>query len=84
MAKTLPILVVFAALIVIWYAGAVLMNAQWTYDQAARAGTEVTFSDLLADTMAQEKPRLPPPHQVVAELKKSIIDVSVTSKRSLI
>ena len=84
MARTLPILVVFAALIVIWYAGAVLMNAQWTYDQAARAGTEVTFSDLLADTMAQEKPRLPPPHQVVAELKKSIIDVSVTSKRSLI
>jgi NitT/TauT family transport system permease protein len=84
MNRILPILTVVLGLIVVWYAGAVLMNAQWTYDQAARAGTEVTFQGLLKDTMAQEKPRLPPPHQVLAELKASIIDVPVNNKRSLI
>ena len=84
MNRVLPILTVVFGLIVVWYAGAVLMNAQWTYDQAARAGVEVTFSDVIRDTMAQEKPRLPPPHQVLAELKASIIDVAPNNKRSLI
>jgi NitT/TauT family transport system permease protein len=34
--------------------------------------------------MAQERPKLPAPHQVLAELKASVLDVNVTSKRSLV
>jgi NitT/TauT family transport system permease protein len=79
-----PVVAVVAALVVVWYAAAVWMNSTWTYDQAARAGTTVTFRDVLADTMAQERPVLPLPHQIAAELKKTVIDTRVTSKRSLV
>ena len=78
------VLAVLAVIIALWYAGAVWLNAPWTYDQAARGGTEVTFGLLLADTMAQDRPVLPPPHQVVAELWKGVTGYNVTSKKSLV
>lgn len=82
--KVGPVLGVLAVIVALWYAAAVWLNAPWTYDQAARAGTEVTFSGLLADTMVQERPVLPPPHQVVAELWKGVTAYNVTSKKSLV
>ena len=78
------VLAVLAVIIALWYAGAVWLNAPWTHDQAARGGTEVTFGLLLADTMAQDRPVLPPPHQVVAELWKGVTGYNVTSKKSLV
>ena len=82
--KVGPVLGVLAVIVALWYAAAVWLNAPWTYDQAARAGTEVTFSGLLADTMEQERPVLPVPHQVVAELWKGVTAYNVTSKKSLV
>lgn len=82
--KVGPVFGVLAVIVALWYAAAVWLNAPWTYDQAARAGTEVTFSGLLADTMVQERPVLPPPHQVVAELWKGVTAYNVTSKKSLV
>ena len=82
--KVGPVLGVLAVIVALWYAAAVWLNAPWTYDQAARAGTEVTFSGLLADTMVQERPVLPVPHQVVAELWKGVTAYNVTSKKSLV
>lgn len=79
-----PVLGVLAVILALWYAGSVWLNAAWTYDQAARAGTEVTFSTLLSDTMAQERPVLPAPHQVAAELWKGLTGYAVTSKKSLV
>lgn len=84
MRNTGPVLGVLAVILALWYAGAVWLNAAWTYDQATRAGTQVTFSGLLADTMVQERPVLPAPHQVAAELWKGITAYSVTSKKSLV
>ena len=84
MRSVLPILTVLAAIVALWYAGAVWLNAQWTYDQAARAGVEVTFSGMLADTMAQERPVLPAPHQVAQGLWDGLFGQAVTSKRSLV
>jgi NitT/TauT family transport system permease protein len=84
MNRVLPVLTVIAAIIAIWYAAAVWLNAPWAYDQAERAGTTVSFTQVLADTMGQERPVLPPPHQVLAELKKTVLDTAPTSKRSLI
>jgi len=85
MSKTLlPILTVVAAIMVIWYAASVGMNKKWTYDQAGRAGVEVSFTDMVKDTWAQERPVLPAPHQVVAELYRSTVQKKITSKRSLV
>ena len=84
MRSVLPILTVLAAIVALWYAGAVWLNAQWTYEQAARAGVEVTFSGMLADTMAQERPVLPAPHQVAQGLWDGLFGQAVTSKRSLV
>ena len=79
-----PVLGVLAAILVLWYAGSVWLNAAWTQDQAVRAGTSVTFGQLMSDTMQQARPVLPAPHQVVAELWKGVTGYAVTSKKSLV
>jgi NitT/TauT family transport system permease protein len=80
----LPILTVLAVIVALWYAATVWMNAPWVRDQAARAGTEVTFAQIVPETMKLERPVLPAPHQVVAELWKGVAGQAVTSKRSLV
>ena len=82
--RILPVLVVVLAILGIWYAAAVWMNAGWTYDQAARAGTSPGWTDMIRDTMQQARPRLPAPHQVAAELWRSVAEVAPTSRRSLV
>ncbi|WP_417245664.1 MULTISPECIES: ABC transporter permease [Celeribacter] len=84
MNKIVPVLTVLAVLIVIWYAAAVKMNSTWTFDQAERAGTEVSFSELVKDTMSQTRPLLPAPHQIATELWKTTVEKKITSKRSMI
>lgn len=84
MNKVVPVLTVLAVLIVIWYAAAVKMNSTWTFDQAERAGTEVSFSELVKDTMSQTRPLLPAPHQIATELWKTTVEKKITSKRSMI
>lgn len=79
-----PVLAVLGLILVLWYGAAVWLNAPWTYDQATRSGTEVTFAGLLADTMDQDRPVLPPPHQVAAELWKGLTGYAPTSKKSLV
>ncbi len=76
--------VVVLAILIIWYGAAVLLNAAWERDQAARAETELTTSALIAGTMAQERPVLPAPHQVAAELWATTVEKKITSKRSLV
>ncbi|SDI75811.1 ABC transporter permease [Lutimaribacter saemankumensis] len=82
--SVLPVLTVVAAIFVIWYAAAVWLNAAWAYDRAARAGVELSFSELVADTWSQDKPKLPAPHQVAVELWDTTVDKKITSKRSLV
>lgn len=84
MRSIVPILSVVAALVVIWYGAAIGMNAQWARDQAARADATLTASELIADTWSQERPRLPAPHQIVAELWDTTAMMKPTSKRSLV
>lgn len=82
--KTGPVLVVVAAIVLIWYVFVVVLNAPWERDQAERAGTEISFSQLVSNTMAQERPVLPAPHQVVTEIWKTTVEKKITSKRSLV
>ena len=52
--RLLPISTVVVALVVIWYAFAILLNAPFERDTAARAGTTIGFMELLPKTMVQE------------------------------
>ncbi|MGI9522586.1 MAG: ABC transporter permease [Hyphomicrobiaceae bacterium] len=79
----LPVITVVAMLMVLWYAAAIWMNAPFERDRAARAGQNITLSQLVQNTMAQSRPVLPAPHQVLREIYKSTIERRITSKRSL-
>lgn len=85
MRHILPVLTVVLIIVALWYAAAVRLNAPWVYDQAERAGAPAPgFAQLVGETMAQERPVLPVPHQVAVELVKSTFGMAVTSKRSLV
>ncbi len=47
-------------------------------------GLVATNSFAIADTWAQDRPRLPAPHQVAVELWDTTVEKKITSKRSLI
>lgn len=81
MRNVIPVLTIVAALIALWYIAVVPMNAQWTQDQARRAGQDISFTELVADTMSQSRPRLPAPHQVAQELWNSTIVEEMTGRR---
>jgi NitT/TauT family transport system permease protein len=83
-ARALPVTTVIAAILVLWYLFAVILNAPWERDQAARADVEITTSQLISNTMAQERPVLPAPHQVAVEIWKTTARKKITSKRSLV
>ncbi len=82
--RLLPIITVVLALVVLWYVFVVVLNAPFERDTAARAGTTIGFMELLPKTMMQERPVLPAPHQVFAELWDTTVNKAVTSKRSLV
>jgi NitT/TauT family transport system permease protein len=82
--RLLPIGTVVLALIVLWYVFVVVLNMPFERDSATRAGTTADFMTLLPNTMAQERPVLPAPHQVIVELWDTTVNKAVTSKRSLV
>jgi NitT/TauT family transport system permease protein len=84
MRSIIPVLTVVGAIFVVWYVAAVALNSTWAYDKAKRADQTLTFSQMVADTMEQDKPLLPAPHQVAKEIWKTTVMKKVTSKRSLI
>ncbi|WP_336098195.1 ABC transporter permease [Roseovarius sp. CH_XMU1461] len=88
MRSVLPVLTVVAAIFAIWYVASIGLNKPWAEDKARRAGVELSTSELILDTWSQKKPRLPAPHQVVAELWNTtgamVQQGRALSKRSLI
>lgn len=82
--RVLPVMTVLLAIVVIWYVGAVGMNAQWVRDQAARADATLTTGEFVSQTLTLDRPVLPAPHQVAAGLWDGLAGQKITSKRSLI
>jgi len=82
--NALPILIVVAAIVALWYGFAVWLNMPWQLGVYERAGAEWTFTDLVRDTLAQERPVLPSPHQVFAEMWRTTVEIAPTSRRSLL
>jgi NitT/TauT family transport system permease protein len=84
MRSIFPVTTVLLAIVAFWYAGAVLLNAPWERDQAARAGEPIGWSEIIPRTMAQDRPVLPAPHQVAVELWETTVLQPIGSKRSLV
>ena len=84
MTRALPIFVVLLALLVIWYIGAVALNAPTLLDAYARNNTPFSWPQFVLDAWNQSRPVLPSPHQVLIEFWNTTAGVSVTSKKSLV
>jgi NitT/TauT family transport system permease protein len=78
-----PVLTILFVLIVFWYAMVPVMNAD-VVRTTTENGETLSFSEVAALSYDMERPVLPAPHQIVFEIKKSVFDTSVTSKRSLV
>ncbi len=83
--RVLPLLTVLAALFAVWYVAAAVMNAPLQRDLFANADNKTySTSDLVAASLNMERPKLPAPHQITAELYRLIVATDPTSKRSLV
>lgn len=82
--RFIPVMTVVIAILCLWYVFTVVLNAQFERDQAERAGTTISTSQLISNTLAQERPVLPSPHQVAAEIWNTTVNKKITSKRSLV
>ena len=83
-ARGVPVLTVVLAILALWYGAAVVMNWQTEGDKLARAGQPFGAAQHVAATWSAERPILPAPHQIVAEIWKTTVGVRPTSPRSLI
>ena len=72
------------AIIVLWYAGAVLLNGPVQRDMDARAGKEPTLTEFIGETWAQKKPIRPAPHQIAENVFENTFLRKLTSARSLV
>ncbi|PRD41649.1 ABC transporter permease [Phyllobacterium phragmitis] len=82
--KLFPVTTVLIIIAALWYLLAIFLNAPFERDQAERSGRELSTSQLITNTMHQERPVLPAPHQVAEEIRKTVFDIKPTSKRSLV
>ncbi|MGH6924763.1 MAG: ABC transporter permease [Propylenella sp.] len=78
-----PVLIICLAIVALWYVGVFFLNAPFAREKLERAGEPFTIVDLVQRTMDEERPVLPSPHQVAAEIYKTTVLMSPSSKRSL-
>ena len=80
-----PVTVVLLAIVAVWYIAAVILHTPFQKDMYERQKqSDVSLLTLAKDTMKQERPVLPAPHQVAQEIYKTTVQKKITSKRSLI
>ena len=75
---------ILAVLVVVWYVGAVLLNAPFQRDLDRRAGEAPGIVEFIGQTLSQPKPTLPAPHQVASNFFENTFLRAVTSNRSLV
>lgn len=78
------IFTVVLALVLVWYAGAIVLNGPVQADTYRRADiTDVPFTRFVADTWNQQRAVLPTPHQVAIEIWNTTALVAPNMPRSL-
>jgi NitT/TauT family transport system permease protein len=83
-ASIVPVATVAGALLILWYLGAVLLNWQVVADAQSRAGATPGTWDMIGLTLNHARPLLPAPHQILQELQRTVLDVPIDSRRSLV
>ena len=83
-ARSAPVAVVVAILLVVWYVAAILMNAPLVRDAFEREETKFTVSDVIVGSLNAERPLVAAPHQVVAEFFDLVFGFPPDSPRSLV
>ncbi|MDO9157852.1 MAG: ABC transporter permease subunit, partial [Burkholderiaceae bacterium] len=84
-ASVLPVATVALGVLLAWYLGAWWLNAPGAIERVLNpTGQPWTWADLLATTMAMERPVLPAPHQVVQDFVSSLVDWPIDSPRNLL
>jgi NitT/TauT family transport system permease protein len=77
----LPVVTVVLAIVAVWYGASVMMNRAWTLDQIQRQSLEMTTLDIVTAAMTQERPVLPAPHQVFAEIWNTTLGEPIMRER---
>lgn len=79
-----PVLVVLLAVLLLWVVGAWVMNAPGAIERVLPSDQPWTWQDLLGATLSMERPVLPAPHQVAADLWASLTGWPIDSPRNLL
>lgn len=75
---------IVALLLLVWYGGAVGLNAPQVSERLENLGNPWGAKELIAGTWAMERPVLPAPHQIAADFWASLTDNEVDSPRNLL
>ncbi len=85
--RWLPVATVLLAVLALWYTGAVGLNRPGAVERVlpnSHPNHDWTVSDLVQVTLNMERPVLPAPHQVAADLYSSLVDWPLDSPRNLL
>jgi NitT/TauT family transport system permease protein len=80
----LPVLVVLAAIGLLWYGLAIWLNAPGAIERVLPEGGSWTWKDLVAATLEMQRPVMPTPAQVAQDLATSLFDNPLDSPRNLL
>ena len=82
--QVIPVAVVLAAFLLLWYAGVIWLNAPGAIERVLDPQGPWTWRDLVSTTMTMQRPVLPTPTQVLAEMWTSIVDWPLDTPRNLL
>lgn len=80
----LPVATVLVALLFVWYAAAIGMNSAGAIERVLAPKGEWGAMDLIDSTWNMQRPILPAPHQIAADLWSSLVDFPLDSPRNLL
>ncbi len=82
--QAMPVAVVLAFVLLLWYGLTWLLNAPGAIERVLEPRGAWTWQDLFSATMAMQRPVLPAPHQVALDLWSSLVDWPLDSPRNLL
>ncbi|WP_034853499.1 ABC transporter permease [Inquilinus limosus] len=82
--RALPLATVLGVLLVVWYLGSFWLNAPAAVERLNRAGPDWTTAQFFEAVWKLDRPLLPTPDQVAADLWTNTVGRPVTSNRSLV
>ena len=82
--RALPMAVILALVLLLWYLGAWYLNAPGAIERVLAPKGDWGWQDLLLATMEMQRPVLPSPHQVAIDLWSSLTGWPLDSPRNLL